>query len=68
MGLFYKYYEINTVNCSLADYSKGFSIWYSIWLHPKKKGTTILYSYRSLSTVVSSTENRRFQGLFKAFE
>ena len=32
MGLFNKYYEINTVNCSLADYSKG----YSICLHQKK--------------------------------
>ena len=31
-------------------------------------GTTILYSFRSLSIVLSSTENRRFQGLFKAFE
>ena len=32
------------------------------------KGTTILFSFRSLSTVKSSTENRRIQGLFKAFE
>ena len=32
------------------------------------KGTTILYSFRSLSTVLSSTENRRIQELFKAFE
>ena len=32
------------------------------------KGTTILYWFRSLSTVLSSTENRRIQGLFKAFE
>ena len=32
------------------------------------KGTTILYSFRSLSTVLSSTENRRIQGLFNAFE
>ena len=32
------------------------------------KGTTILYSFRSLSTVLSSTENRQIQGLFKAFE
>ena len=31
------------------------------------KGTTILYSLRSLSTMLSSTENRRIQGLFKAF-
>ena len=27
------------------------------------KGTTILYSFRSLSTVLSSTENKRIQGL-----
>ena len=32
------------------------------------KGTTILYSFRSLSTVLSSIENRKNQGLFKAFE
>ena len=32
------------------------------------KGTTILYRFRSLLTVLSSTENRRIQGLFKAFE
>ena len=32
------------------------------------KGTTILYWFRTLSTVLSSTENRRFQELFKAFE
>ena len=32
------------------------------------KGTTILYWFRSLSTVLSSTENRRIQRLFKAFE
>ena len=32
------------------------------------KGTTILYRFRSLSTVLRSTENRRVQGLFKAFE
>ena len=32
------------------------------------KGTTILYSFRSLSTLLSSTEDRRTQGLFKAFE
>ena len=32
------------------------------------KGTTVLYWFRSLSTVLSSTENRRIQGLFKAFE
>ena len=32
------------------------------------KGTTILYRFRSLSLVLSSTENRRIQGLFKAFE
>ena len=32
------------------------------------KGKTILYSFRSLSTVLSCTDNRRFQGLFKAFE
>ena len=32
------------------------------------KGTTILYWCRSLSTVLIPTENRRIQGLFKAFE
>ena len=32
------------------------------------KGTTIFYWFRSLSTVLSSTENGRIQGLFKAFE
>ena len=32
------------------------------------KVTTILYWFRSLSTVLSPTENRRIQGLFKAFE
>ena len=32
------------------------------------KCTTILYWFRSLSTVLSSTENRRNQGFFKAFE
>ena len=32
------------------------------------KGTKFLYGFRSLSTVLSSTENRRIQGLFKAFE
>ena len=32
------------------------------------KGTTILYWFRSLSTALSSTENRRIQELFKAFE
>ena len=32
------------------------------------KGTTILYSFRSLSTALSSTENRKIQGLYKAFE
>ena len=31
------------------------------------KGTTILYSFRSLSTVLSSIEKRKIQGLFKAF-
>ena len=31
------------------------------------KGTAILYWFRTLSTVLSSTENR-IQGLFKAFE
>ena len=29
------------------------------------KGTTILYSFRSLSTVLSPTENSRIQGPFK---
>ena len=29
------------------------------------KGTIILYRFRSLSTVLSSTENRRIQGFFK---
>ena len=33
-----------------------------------KKGTAILYSLRSLSIVLNSTEKRRIQGLFKAFE
>ena len=33
-----------------------------------KKGTTILYCFRSLSTVLSSTENKIIQGLFNAFE
>ena len=32
------------------------------------KATTILYWFRSLSTVLSPTENSRIQGLFKAFE
>ena len=32
------------------------------------KGTTILYWFWSLSTVLSPTENRIIQGLFKAFE
>ena len=32
------------------------------------KGTTIVYRFGSLSTVLTSTENRRIQGLFKAFE
>ena len=32
------------------------------------KDLTILYWFRSLSTVLSPTENRRIQGLFKAFE
>ena len=32
------------------------------------KGTTILYWFRSLSTVLSSTENKIIQGLFNAFE
>ena len=32
------------------------------------KGITILYWFRSLSAVLSSTENRSIQGLFKAFE
>ena len=31
------------------------------------KGTTILYWFKSLFTVLSSTGNRRIQGLFKAF-
>ena len=32
------------------------------------RGTTSLYWFKSLPTVLSSTENRRIQGLFKAFE
>ena len=32
------------------------------------KGTTILYWFRSLSKVSSSTENRRIEVPFKAFE
>ena len=35
---------------------------------PNKGSTTILYWFRSLSTVLSSTENRRIQGLFKTLE
>ena len=31
------------------------------------KGTTILYWFKTLSTVLSHTENSRIQGLFKAF-
>ena len=31
-------------------------------------GATILYLFRSLSTVLSPTENSRNQGLFNAFE
>ena len=31
-------------------------------------GTIILYWFRSLSTVLSPSENSRIQGLFKAFE
>ena len=31
-------------------------------------GTTILYGFRSLSTVLNSTENGRIQGFFEAFE
>ena len=31
-------------------------------------GTTILYLFRSLSTVLSPTENSRIEGLFKALE
>ena len=31
-------------------------------------GTTILYWFRSLSTVLNPTENSRTQGLFMAFE
>ena len=32
------------------------------------KGTTILYWFWTLSTVLSLTENSRIQGFFKAFE
>ena len=32
------------------------------------KGTTILYSFRSLSTVLSSTEDRKIQRHFKSFK
>ena len=32
------------------------------------KSRTILYWFRPLSTVLSSTENKRIQGLFMAFE
>ena len=32
------------------------------------RGTTILYWFRPLSTVLSPTENSRIQGDFKAFE
>ena len=31
------------------------------------KGTTVLFWFRSLSTELIPTENRRIQGLFKAF-
>ena len=31
------------------------------------KGTTVLFWFRSLSTVLIPTENKRIQGLFKAF-
>ena len=34
----------------------------------KIKGTTILYWFSSISTVLSPIENSRIQGLFKAFE
>ena len=34
----------------------------------QNKGTALLYRFRSLSTVLSPTRNRRIQGLFKAFE
>ena len=32
------------------------------------KGTAILYWFRSLSTELNPTENKRIQGLFNAFE
>ena len=32
------------------------------------KGTAILYWFRSLSTVLSPSENIKIQGLFKAFD
>ena len=32
------------------------------------KGIVILYWFRSLSTLLSPTENSRIQGLFKTFE
>ena len=34
MGLFYKYYEINIVNCSLADNSKGALLLINSYLEP----------------------------------
>ena len=33
-----------------------------------KKGTTVLYQFRSPLTVLSSTENSKIQGLFKVKE
>ena len=35
---------------------------------PNNGTTYLLYWFRSLSTVLSPTENSRIQGLFKAFE
>ena len=37
-------------------------------LHQIKKGTTILYPFRSPLTVLSPTENGKIQELFKALE
>ena len=34
MALFYKYYEINTINCSLANNSKGAYLLINSYLEP----------------------------------
>ena len=49
------------------EYEIGVPLFGAAFAAPNK-GTAILYSFRSLSTVLSSTENRQIQGLFKEFE